>query len=440
LKKWSFALAAVAAGALIGCSGSGGSSGNGGGNGGNTGDSNAFVTIPNVPGQLQNVYLTGQGRVEGDEIAVIRRVTVDDTAGVIQTLLNPFRRLQLNGYTQQMIQLNVPSTISRPYDHYNLEVNELDVDTGGGFTVFTGQNQPFVDQQFDARFRIFPGRQTSMAVRLDDSMFPFDNVANTYVFDRDQFILANYSQDGLEPPRMNGFLSDYVMFDLSNLTNGAADQPAFPDASGTATALFINGDNFAIGQIPIGPPDQATADPLPFFTLTPIGYVEGKHVGPRTAIDPSTGQSTVIPGTYSLVQPDPRQPLNPASRITALQGTYKNFSKTINSLGSNPQGFEIIAFPSTKDDGLDDIVLFNISGGTITKMYFGQMDMNAGTISAFPVNQITDPSNTANEITGTVSNLDSTDMTRVHSGRYALDATNLPATFSASGRFIVYRR
>jgi len=437
LKKWSFALAAAAAVAVIGCSGSGGSSGNGGGNGGNTGESTAFVTIPNVPGQLQNVYLTGQGRAEGDEVAVIRRVTVDDTAGVTQTLLNPFRRLQLNGYTQQMIQLNVPTSISRPFDHYNLEVQELDVDTGSGFSVFTGQNQPFVEDQFDAQYRVFPGRQTSITVRLDDSMFP-SNGNGGYGFDRDQLILSNYSVEGLEPARMNGFLSDYLMFDISNLSGGV--QPQFPDASGTATAFFMNGDNFAIGQLPIGPPDQSTADPLPFFTLTPIGYVEGLHVGPRTAIDPTTGQSTPIPGTYSLVQPDPREPLNPASKITALQGTYKLFSKVINNVGNNPQGFEIIAFPGTKDDGIDDIVLFNISNGVITTLYFGQMDMNGGTISAFPVNQVTNPENTANEITGTVSGLDSTDMTRVHSGHYTLDATNLPATFSSSGRFIVYRR
>jgi hypothetical protein len=204
--------------------------------------------------------------------------------------------------------------------------------------------------------------------------------------------------------------------------------------------VFFNGDNFAVGQIPIGPPDQATDDALPFFALLPSGFVEGVHVGPRTAIDPGTGQSAVIPGTYSLVQGDPRLPMDPLAKITAIQGTYKNFTKTLNSLGNNPQGFEIIAFPSRLDDGIDDIVMFNISGLVITNVYFGQIDMNAGTLSAFPVAQIVDPENTANEITGTISALDSGDVRLVHAGHYDLNGTNLPATFSTSGRFIVYRR
>lgn len=424
----------------VGCSGGGGSNG-GGGSTGTPGESTAFVTIPNVPGLLQNVYLTGQGRAQGDLVAIMRRVAVDDGSGTVQTLLNPYRRLLLNGYTQQMIQLNVPSTVSRVFDHYNLEIQELDMDNGDGTfsAVGTGTNQPFVDQRFDAYFRVFPGRQTSIAVRLDDSMFvPPQPPNNNYTFDADQFQLSNYSVVGLDPARMNGFLCDYLMFDISNLSN--SDQPPFPDATGNATALFVDGDNFAVGQLPPGPPDQAPPDPVPFYVLTPIGYIEGSGVGPRTAIDPNTGQSVPIPGTYSLVQSDPRDPLNPASKITALEGTYKSFTKTINSLGQNPQGFEMIAFPSTKDDGFDDIVCFNYVGNTITKLYFGHMDMNTGEIQAWPCSQVTDASNVANEIDGTITNLDSTDFTKVRSGHYSLGATNLPATFSTTGRFVVYRR
>jgi hypothetical protein len=455
LSKWAFALAGavvVAAGVGgVGCAGGGGSTTTTG-TGGNNGDSTAFVTIPNTPGVLQNVYLTGQGRAFGDLIAVMRRVSIDDGGPAIQTLLNPLRRLQLNGFTQQMILLNVPSTVSRKFDHYNLEVQELDVDNGDGtFTSFTGLNQPLVQDQFEAYFRILPGRTSSITVRLDDSMFNLNG--STYDFDRNQFILANYSQFGLDPLRMNGFISDYLMFDLSNLAN-PGDAPPFPDASGTASAVFINGDNFAVGTIPDGPPDNSTPDPKPFFTLTPIGYVEGSHVGPRTAIDPSTGQSTIIPGTYSLVQADPRPPANPAARITALQGTYKNFTKTLNSLGTNAQGFEIVAFPGTYTDdsgeggyGQYDVLLFNIAGGQITKMFFGQIDVNTGHLSAFPIGQVSDPSNINNEITGTVSAFvdaggsSTSDVSHIRAGHYTIDAgPNVPASFSASGRFIVYRR
>ncbi|HWA83531.1 MAG TPA: hypothetical protein VG820_08870, partial [Fimbriimonadaceae bacterium] len=253
-----------------------------------------------------------------------------------------------------------------------------------------------------------------------------------------QFQLANYSVVGTDPARMNGFLCDYLMFDISNFS--VSDQPPFPDSSGNATAFFIDGDNFAIGTLPPGAPDQAPPDPVPFYVLTPIGYIQGSGVGPRTAINPDTGQSTVIPGTYSVVQSDPRDPLNPATMITALEGTYNRFTKTINSVGQNPQGFEVIAFPSTRDDGFDDIVCFNYVGGTITKLYFGHMDMNTGEIQAWPVAQVTNASDVTNEIDGTVTNMDSTDVTKVKSGHYTFGATNLPATFSATGRFIVYRR
>lgn len=454
MNKWAFALAAGVV-LIVGCSGGGGGGGgNGGNNGGNPGDSTAFVTIPNLPGSLHNVYLTGQGREEGDLIAVMHRVAIEDSAGRVETELQEDVRLQLNGFTHQIIRLDVPSTNTRVFDQYTVEVQRLDLDNGEGanprYTQFTGNNQPLVTETFPAYFRIFPGRETAITVRLDDSMFVFDFNTFTYNFDRSLFELANFSQFGTAPERMNGFLSDYLVFDLRNLQDTAPD---FPDASGTADALFINGDNFALGTMPDGPPEQSTSDPKPFFVLTPVGFVEGSHVGPRTAIDPNSGNSVSIPGTYTLVQGDPRPPEDPAARITALMGTYKYHTKNLISLGNNPQGFEIIAFPGTYSDdlgsdggGLMDIVLFNTVGGQITHMYFGQMDFNNNTITAYPIAQVTTPENTSNEITGTISGLvtaggsPTSEISEIRSGRYTLDSTNLPATFSTSGRFIVYRR
>jgi hypothetical protein len=380
-------------------------------------------------------------------------VSIDDAFGETATVLQEDVKLLLNGFTHQSVTLDVPSTNTRSYDHYDLEIQKL-VDDGDPSEQNLGATTPFTIQfhgngtQFDAYFRIFPGRESSIAIRLDDSMFVQD-VNFQWSFDRDQFILANYSQFGTAPSRMNGFLSDYVMFDLTNLQD---TPPDFPDASGTASVLYANGDNFAVGQIPDGPPDQATADPKPFFVLTPIGFIEGLHVGPRTAIDGS-GNSIPLPGTYTLLQGDPRPPFDPLARITALQGTYKNYSKTIFSVGSNPQGFEIIAFPSTFTDdptaddfGKMDIVLLNLVGNQITHMYFGQMDFITNQISAFPIAQIIDPSNTNNEITGTISNFvdgggnSTSDVDDIRFGRYTLDPTNLPGTFSTSGRFFVYRK
>jgi hypothetical protein len=440
LNKWAIALAAGLI-VAVGCSGSGGSSGgSGSGTGGSTTDSSAFVTLPTTYGVLENVYLTGQGRASGDLTAIIRRVAQDDTTGGhVETTLQQAIQLQLNAYTQNTINLNVPTVTSRVFDHYNLEIQQLRVDNGDGtFTDLGSGNQPIVTDTFDAYYRVFPGRTTALSIRLDDSMF---DVSNGVAFDRNQFITVNYDSYLGNPPRMNGYLADYVMFDLSNLS--AADQPDNPDGSGKANALWVSGDNFAVGE---KPDDAAPSTPKNIFVLTPSGYVEGTHVGERIAIDPNTGLTTALPGTYSLIQPDPRPPVNPTSKITALMGPYHPFTKTINSVGTNPQNFELIAFPSSFDDGVDDIVLFNYSNNQVTAIYFGQMDMNASTISAFPVSQISDPSNINNEITGTVTSLltaggsPTTDVTQVRSGHYTLNAAGLPATFSTSGRFVVYRR
>jgi len=427
-------------------------------------------------GIFQSTYLTGQGRAQGDLVAIMRRVVVDDSSGAVETILSPNLKLLLTGYTQQSILLNVPVSTSRIFDHYNLEIKELDVDNGDGTTSPANGGAPpnanFVQTSFPAAFATFPGRETSMTVRLDDSMFVVLDPNNpVYSFDSDQFETANYSSVNGNSPMMNGFLSDYVMFDISNITTALATdsdpaQPPFPDASGTATALFINGDNFAIGIVPPGTPNQGDGSAWPFYALTPIGYVLGSHVGPRTGINPNTGQATLIPGTYSLVQPNPGQPLGGPGMITALVGTYKGYGSTIVSVGQNPQQFEIVAFPGSQDNGIDDCVMFNVNpaNGQLSTMYFGQIDMTqaspakrtgkvvtrprkvhgrgevTSTIVAWPIYQISDPSDVNYQITGTVTDVDSSGLTTVHSGHYTLDPTNLPPTFSASGRFIVYRR
>lgn len=442
MKNWAFALAAGLV-LIVGCSGSGGGNG-GGGNGGNggNGESTAQVNLPNVPGVLEHIFLTGQGRAQGDLSAVVNKVAVEDQFGYFPKLVSPPLALQLNGYTHNIATQDVLTTNSREFDVYDLNVLQLLQDNGDGSSTTYGDGvNPIVEEQFPAYFRMFPARTTQMSIRLDDSMF---NPNNNPAFDKNQFEIINEFSFQGNPSRMNGFLADYVYFDLSAL--GASDQPDIPDPNigGKATALWMSGDSFAIGIKAPGAEDHAPPDAYPFIVLTPSGYASGLHVGERTGTD-TNGNPILIPGTYSIVQDDPRDN-DPVHKITALMGPYKSFKKTITGYGQSTDHFEIIAFPSTFDDGVDDIVLFNYVGGQITKLYFGQMDLTAGTISAFPVNQITDPTNVQNEVTGTVSGLvdgfgsTTTDVQKVKVGHYTLNAPNRPPTFSASGRFIVYRR
>jgi hypothetical protein len=380
---------------------------------------------------LQHVYLSGQGRAPGDETAVLRRVREEDSFGVVESQLSPEVRVLLNGYTANARIQDLPTNNSRAFDSYNLIVDEISVATGsGGSNTIGNGNSPVIDASFPADIRVYPGRQTSISVRLDDAMITNDGVHVT--FDSNLFNLAN-----LDPVtgKMQGLFSDFVYFDISGLSSSA--QPDLPDGSGKATAIFVSGDNFGMGV-----KSNAINDPNPkaLFVLTPTGFVEGTHIGERTL------GGNYLPGTYTLVQPDPRPPFDPDARITAMMGIYKSFNQTIAGTGAGTNGFELIAFPNQEDDGLDDAIAVNIVNGQVTAMYFGFMNLNAGTISLFPIDQLDTPEDTSNEVTGTITSMlngsggSTTDVSLARSGRFTLNATNLPATFNAAGRFIVYRR
>lgn len=419
----------------IGCQGGGnGGGGGGGGGGGSTGgDSTAFVSMPASPGLLNVSYITGQGRGRGPDSpsAIIRRVFFidqlnddvnDDPANAVETVLNPERAIGLDQYSIQTIGVDVPmpsGTESRMFDTFYLQVQRIRVENnGGGYDEFDMNGAPAVDESMAMTATALRGRHTTIPVFLDDAMLnaPGGNIS----FDRALFEQVNYDPD---ENKIIAFLGDYLMFDISQMAN--PDRPIMSSGA-PAARVFFSGDGQAISE---------TTSGGAFEVLIPTGYLEG------TFNDPAPPTNL---GTYTLVQVDPRD-LNGIAKITSLLGSWRGYNQVIGSLGA----FEFIALPSSRDDGVQDIVMIQRNGaGKITNMFYGLVDYAAGILNAWPIRNLDDGVVT-NEITGTVTDLVDkngspvgTDYHKIREGRFAFDTpdADLPGTFPLTGRFIVFRR
>lgn len=401
---------------------------------------------------------------------------LSDSFGQVETLLNPERTLQLNGYTHQIITLNVPTLSSRFFTNFQLEVQELRVDNGSPTPdVFPsgGSTQPLVQTNFPASIRALPGRQTSVQIRLDETMFDINAVSPDPIFQQFVFEDANLADNPVQGiPTLNGFLSDYVMFDLSGIPT--IDRPTMSDGN-PAGKVYFSGDFVALSQTSTGGL---------FEVLTPLGSIDGTFTGVVNL--PGPGSQKPPFGVYSLNQADPRDvdpsdgtfPGSEVHKITALQGSYYNLGDVVGGMGT----FEMITFPRSQERmvfdtqtstnvlrelSVQDVILIKRSGNTITRMYFGEIDFGSEqgdptTIKAYPIGQV-DDGDAHNEIIGTVSgfkdvngnavSLDVPDAQRastiqkIGSGTFTLQAGTdptyggpLPGDFPTTGRFLVFRK
>jgi len=427
LKKWAFAFAAASI-LIIGCGGGGGgnngSSGGSGGNGNGGSGGGPVVNLGSAPGYVSFQYLSGAGRAPGDMTVVIKNLQLQspNTGQIFETVISPELDVQLNGYTLNSQRLAIPGVVnSVTFDQYLLELDSLKIEGGGTYSGSNGS--PLVYEQFPAHITVFPGRQSNVAVRLDDTMFTLG--AGGVTFHDDYFLAVNTSASTGDV--VNSYLADYLMFDISGLTG---THPVLPqDGTTPADRVYFTGDNYAVSSAAAGGE---------FDVLTPIGFIEGSWQAPI-----SSGRNS-FPGTFTLVQPDPRDPdPNTALRITALQGIWRDVNDVVSNLGT----FAAISLPSSQDDNFQTILLIKRTGTTITGMYFGQIDLQAGQLRAYPIDQVS-PGSTLNEIDGTVSALKdksgalTADIKSVRSGTFTLvDGTGtVPADFPTTGTFVVFRR
>lgn len=405
-------------------------------NGNTTGRADFGVQIPNRPGLLDVYLLPGQGRANGSVTADIGNIVFIDSNGYDTTLENALTSdifLQLDGFNAQnrhvnasvpSIESGAPQVQSRIFTDMSLEIRGVQViDDQGGSKTYNGDTEDFGKI---LNITAFQGRTSAVQLLLNDGMINYNN-NNSITLDRAAFIAANQNP---ATKKIQGFLSDYLMFDISHLPDSAKPMLASPDVAGTvAQKVYVSGDNYSLSQ---------GGSSGVFETLYPSETVEGSFF----PLDP-----VVNLRTYRLQTFDPRY-IFPPRLITALAGTYYPYQERL-----VPQGSLLFAtFPGTGDGSLQQLIIIQGSGGNITNMYFGNVNFASKpnpTFSAYPIKDI-QPASTAGQLKGilpagslvdknhsAVSTSAANYWQSVRGGTFQF--TNGSGTLPVSGDFVVYR-
>ena len=134
-------------------------------------------------------------------------------------------------------------------------MQKLGIDNGDGtFTYYEGnQGNPILSGNTSLfnnalSMSVFAGRTTALQIYLNDAILNHDGVNLTW--DRTLFQTVNTNPT---TGKITGFLSDYLMFDISNVAAKPSMQS--PDALGQdAQRFYISGDAFALSQAPDADP------------------------------------------------------------------------------------------------------------------------------------------------------------------------------------------
>ncbi len=431
LKNWiaAFLVCALIVGCGGGGSGTGGTSGGTGGTGGTSGGRGIPTVNLGTASQVQVLYLSGQGRrAPGSQIAELGPIQVQngpaDFAPTEQQGSGSAVRIQLDGYTLNQFVFSVTVSPDQPFKEYTefpLSIAKIDEDTGSGFTtVYSGPT--FTESPpFSADVRVFPGRQTTLQVNLNDAMLRFDP-SDGLVFDRFQFESENYAPFN---DKVNGFLSDLVAFDITGLSN--ASRPLMENGS-RAEQIFFSGDLIALSA---GFETEGS-----FELLDPIVIVETGIIKPPTNLG-----GTPAPGTYLAKELDPRNSdPNVDVRISALQGFYRPYTEVLGNLSD----FGAVAFPNSRSElgigDLFDVVFFNRNAaGQITALWQGIVSFDTdtqGVIELWPISNIKD--GVADPLgSGTITYTKVNGV--VKQGTFSITTSTEAFPFPRSGGFVVFR-
>ncbi len=436
-----FGAASLLAAVLIGCGGGGG-----GGNNNNPtttsgvpgatqpGDSVAMVNIPTSPrptGRLNIAYLPLQGRAIEEFVVVIPNIELGLGSDTFIDPLGAAFDFVLNGNQVQQRSVSVPITdnLSRPFNTFYLNLQELIyfADPSSPGLQFGDANNPFLlEDPFPAQVRVFPSRETTVPIFLNDSMVAVDPISNIATFDPNAFTARNGTP-------IQGYISDFLRFDISQM---AGDRPLMSNGN-PANNVYFSGDRFAMSDI-------GQSGYFEMLTDDPANPDKGVYT------DPVTIGSSNTPGIYKTIVPDPTDPFG-TNTITKIYGIFRNAADAISPNKSaiiNTGTFEVILMPKTPDDDDQQILLVALNGTHATNLYFGDAHLASGTFVAYPVANLVGGS-TSGQIQGTLSGfLDvsaapvtigvPSDSRRVRYGRYNISSL-LPAGFRRSGRFIVFR-
>jgi hypothetical protein len=442
LKYWSTLLVAAIGLALIGCGGSGGGGGKnddgGSGDGGGNGGGPQVVLPPN--GTIDVALVPGAGRAPGDMWGIFRRAYFDDGIEPQPFQQVTDQKLQLNAYGTP---LQIPVSVdfrqttqdTRRFQDYTFDMESMQFadDAGNIRTLEQINNVPFTFTGA-ADIRVFKGRRTGFQVFLDSTMFSVDDtqLPTFGIFNPQRFLEVNVP-DSSAGSKMQGFLADYVSFDISQIPD--TQKPRFSDNNAIANRVFFSGDGYAIGGAP-GANNKYEA-----LTLNTFQPISGRFQPPTVIA------GKPAPGTYSLLQNDPSQIDPENAKLISLVGIWYEHFQVVTDQGAT----QMIAFPRSRDDNFQDVVLVtqtkqNTANGvryTIKDLKWGYIEYSVDTsnnkLFLFSARDLTNGAGATPVATGKVTDLVGPNGTtanttsEVRSAKYTL-------TGGGSGTLIVFRK
>jgi hypothetical protein len=429
LKKWWILFAASAV--VVGCAGGVGSTSSttGGAGTGTTGTGTTgttglptrsvpLVNLPNTLAEVRVSFLSGQGRrAPGSQFAKLNflrmRIGGND---IIPTEFNGSTdgiNVQLDGFTTNKYGFGQSITATKTYQLMNFDVtNMYEEQLDGTLSQLFAGSFPITNIPVNAP--VVPGRQTNINIYLNNASLTFDNTFQQPAFDVSEFNLEN----GLTGSnRIQGFLSDMVAFDIS----GVATRPGM-NSGGSADKFMLSGDSLGLARS-VGFDGS--------FDLFSPNFVESGVLTNPVILPDGTA-----PGTYNVLEPDPSVIPPAITRITALQGTWRNVNDIVTNLGTSG----ILIFPTTRAGQPHMAVAYTRSGSTINGLWFGNATLagNSGTVQMWPVSQanVVEASRTGG-FTGTLTVVTSSGG-KVVDGDFAL--TGAPSGLSAAGTFAIIQK
>jgi hypothetical protein len=424
LKNW---IGALLIGALVvGCSGGDLGAGTNGGGGGSTGgDGGRGIPTVNLgsSAQVQVLYLSGQGRrAPGSQIAVFKNIkvsnSVTDFAPTAQQGSFAPVRVQLDGYTinQHTFTYTLAPRSIKTFTQFPLEIAQIDEENvGGGTTTLFSGPPVLIRPFFNINLPLFSGRQTTLTVNVNDAMIQYDSV-NGVAFNRTQFENENYSPG---ENRINGTLSDMVAFDVSGMP--ANERPKLLNGQ-VADMVHFSGDLIGISK--------GFDVPGTFNLLNPAVIDSGLVKRPVTL------PGREAPGTYSVQEPDPRDPFGGGSKITAMAGFYRPYTEVLSNIGD----FAMVVIPNSRLGADNQVVMFSRDGaGKIKAMFQGVARFSgasSGTIEVWSIDQL--PAGTANNLVSGTLNFAKADGI-VRSGTFTFQDPPAGFKFPTTGGFVVFR-
>ncbi|MEA2552932.1 MAG: hypothetical protein QOJ65_1108, partial [Fimbriimonadaceae bacterium] len=242
---------------MIGCGGGGGgggtkdpTTGTTGVPGAGPGDSIAMVNLPapsSPAGRVNVAYLPLQGRALENFTVLIRNIQLGfNSETFVEPLATPISFV-LNGneVQQRSASVHVDNRLSQFFNIFYLNIDTLVDDPSPGgppdddkFSVGT-PNSPFVQElPFDATIRVFPSRETTVPIFLNDSMIDVSRDADGNP--QGATFLSDIFRAKNEP--IQGFISDFLGFDTSLM---GAKRPVMSNSQ-FADRVYFSGDRFGL--------------------------------------------------------------------------------------------------------------------------------------------------------------------------------------------------